>query len=63
MDFRIWSILKQKACSQSHSTVEVLKEKLIKSWEEINGETVRVTGDQVIPRLRRVVRKKGGYIE
>ena len=63
MDFGISSILEQKTCSQLHSTVEALKLKLIKSWEEIDGETVRATCDQVIPRLRRVVRQKGGNIE
>ena len=53
----------QKACSQSHSSVEALKRKLIKSCEEIDSETARATCDQVIFRLRRVVRQKGGYIE
>ena len=38
-------------------------QKDLKSWEEIDGETVRATCDQVIPRLRRIVRHKGGYIE
>ena len=63
MDFGIWSILEQKACSQSHSSVEALKRKLVKSWEEIDGKTVSATCDQVIPHLRRVVRQMGGYIE
>ena len=63
MDFGIWSILEQKACTQSHSSVEALKQKLIKSWDEIDVQTVRATCDQVIPRLRRVIRQKGGYIE
>ena len=58
MNFGIWSILEQKACSQSHSSVKALKWKLIKSWQEIEGETVSATCDQVIPRLRRVVRQK-----
>ena len=63
MDFGIWSILEQKACSQSHSSVEDLKRKLIKSWVEIDGATVRATCDQVIPRLRHAVRQNGRYIE
>ena len=52
MAFGIWSILEQKACSQSHSSVEALKQKLIKSWEEVDGDTVDC-----------VARQKGGYIE
>ena len=35
----------------------------LKLWEEIDGETVRATCDQVLPLLRRVVRQKAGYIE
>ena len=63
MDFGIGSILEQKVCSQAHSTVEALKRKLIQSWEEIDGNTVLATCDQIIPRLRRVVCQKGRYIE
>jgi len=63
MDFGIWSILEQKACRVSHQSVEVLKKKLTESWEEIDRETVRATCDQVVPRLRRVLKEKGGYIE
>ena len=51
MDFRIWSILEQKSCPVSHSSVEVLKQKLTKSWAEIDAETVHATCDQVIPHL------------
>ena len=63
MDFGIWSILEQKACKVSHSSVEVLKQKLTESWDEIDFETVRATCVQVSECLRRVIRAKGGYIE
>ena len=63
MDFGIWSILEQKACKVSHSSVVVLKQKLTESWDEIDFETVRATCVQVSERLRRVIRAKGGYIE
>ena len=63
MDFGIWSILEQKACSTSHPNIETLKRKLKASWEEIDPEVVRATCAQVLPRPRRLVKKKGGYIE
>jgi len=63
MDFGIWSILEQKACAVSHPNVDVLKQKLSKAWDEIEAETVRATCRQVIPRLRRVVKEKGSYVE
>ena len=63
MDFGIWSILEQKACTVSHPNVEVLKKKLTESWDQIESETVHATCAQVIQCLRRVIWKKGGYIE
>ena len=51
INFGIWSILEQNSCAVSHSSVEVLKQKLTKSWEGIDAETVRATCDQVIPCL------------
>ena len=63
MDFGIWSILEQKACSTSHPNIETLKRKLKASWEEIDPEVVCATCAQILPRLRRLVKNKGGYIE
>ena len=63
MDFGIWTILEQKACSVTHTSVTALTEKLKKCWVEIDSETVRATCDQVVPRSRRVIKEKGGYIE
>ena len=47
MDFGIWSILEQKSCAVSQSNVEVLKQKLTKSWAEIDAETVHTTCDSL----------------
>ena len=63
MGFGIWSILEQKFCTVSHSSVEVLKQKLTKFLAEIDAETVHATCDQVIPHLCQVIKEKGGYIE
>ena len=48
MDFGIWSILEQKACSTSHPNIETLKQKLKASWEEIDPEVVHATCTQGI---------------
>ena len=63
MDLGIWSILKQKTCSVTHTSVIALEEKLKKCKAEIDSETVRATCDQVTPRLRQVIKEKGRYIE
>ena len=46
----------------TRTSVTALKEKLKKCWAEIDFETLRATCDQIIPRLRRVIKEKG-YIE
>ena len=56
IDFCKLSIFEQKAFAVSHPSVEVLKAKLKKSWEEIDEEVVRVTCATVMTRLCRVVK-------
>ena len=63
MDFGIWYILEQKACTSSHKSVVALKNKLTKSLSEIDENTIRATCDQIIPRLRKVITQKVCYFE
>ena len=63
MDFGVWSLLEQKACTISHKSVDALKRKLVKCWDEIDPETIRATCSQVSDRLSRVIQAKGGYFE
>ena len=55
-------ISEQKARIVTHTSVTALMEKLKKCWAEIDSETVRATCDQVIPRLRRVIKEKGDIL-
>ncbi|KAI6648699.1 MhmaT1 transposase [Oopsacas minuta] len=41
MDYSVWSILENKACSVSHNTVSSLKISLCREWEKIPQETLR----------------------
>ena len=63
MDLGLWSILETKACRTSHPNLDSLKQKLTSAWDEIDPEVVRATCAQVLPRLRKVIKNKGGYIE
>ena len=63
MDFGIWSILEQKACTITHKSMDSLKHGLVKSWDKICEETVRATCSQVSGRLQGLIRVKGGYFE
>ena len=63
MDFAAWSILESNACSSNHQSVASLKAKLKHCWDKISPETIHVSCNQVIDRLRRVVEAKREYIE
>ena len=63
MDFSIWAILEARACAKSHNNLGALKTSLIREWEKIPQEVLRAAVEVFPTRLRRVVEKKGGYIE
>ena len=48
MNFGTWSILE-------YTKLNTRKQKLTECWGKIDGKTVRVTYDQVVPRLRMVI--------
>ena len=63
LDYSIWSILENKACSSPHPNLETLKAKLLKEWAAIPQETLRAACASFTDRLKAVVKNKGGYIE
>jgi len=63
MDFSIWAILEQKACSKPHRSLAALINSLKKAWAEIPQEVLRAAAESFLTRLRKVVKAKGGYIE
>ena len=63
MDFGIWSILEQNACTKSHKNVDMLKRKLVKCWKQIDTKTIHAICSKVPSRLHSVIQNKGGYFE
>jgi hypothetical protein len=63
LDYAIWSILEEKACSKPHLNVESLKRALKKAWNEINVETLAKIVDNFPKRLKKCVEAKGGHFE
>ena len=63
MDFSLWSILESKAYFSNHRSNNALKYKLVHCWDKIPAETIRVVCSQVVDRLKRIVRARGGHIE
>ena len=58
MDFGIWSILERNAWSKPHRNLESLKKSLVREWDKIPQETLRISVESVPKRLRAVVKKK-----
>ena len=63
MDFSIWSILENDVSKVSHSSVPALKLALGTAWSNLDADVVRRACASVTPRLRAIVKAKGGHIE
>ena len=63
MDFGVWSILEQKACTVLCQSIQALKQKFTESWEEIESETLCAMCKQIVPHLCCLMHAKGGYIK
>ncbi|KAI6647102.1 hypothetical protein LOD99_8939 [Oopsacas minuta] len=62
IDYSLWSILENRACSVSHSTIKSLKSLYVANGEN-TPETVPAAVESFPTRLKAVISKKGGYIE
>lgn len=63
MDFAIWSIIESEVSKISYSNLESLKKAITKAWSELHEDVVRKSCQSVVPRLKAVVKAKGGHIE
>ena len=63
LDYSIWSILENKICLTPHPTVETLKAKLLKEWDNIPQEMLHAACASFTARLKAVVKNKECYIE
>ena len=63
MDYCVWSVLEEKACSSSHANIRSLQASLQHEWQKLLQDILRRSVHQFPSRLKSVIRKKGGYIE
>uniref|UniRef100_A0A914DD91 DDE-1 domain-containing protein n=1 Tax=Acrobeloides nanus TaxID=290746 RepID=A0A914DD91_9BILA len=63
LDYSIWSILEEKACSKPHPNLDSLKKALTKAWNEIPLETLIKTVDDFPKRLAACIAANGEYFE
>lgn len=63
LDYGLWNILEEKACSKPHRNVESLKLDLVRAAASIPIDTVRAVIDEWPDRLKKCVKVKGGHFE
>ena len=63
LDYAVWSILEEKACSKPHPNVESLKQALKKAWNEISLDTLVKIVDNFPKRLKACIDANGGHFE
>ena len=62
IDYSIWSILENKACANSHTSIDTLMTSLNREWGKIPQETLRTAVEAFPRRLKAVIQKKGGIL-
>ena len=63
LDYSIWGILEAKVNATRHTSLDSLKAKIVKEWNDLPMEVVRTAIDAWPRRLRAAVRAKGGRFE
>ena len=63
LDYSLWSILENEACSVPCQNIEALKIKLTKCWDKIPLDVVRAAIGDFPKRLRNVVKARGNHFE
>lgn len=63
LDFSIWSYMLQQINIKNIKTADQFKNHLTKIWDNIPMEVVRAACDDFEPRLRLIIKAKGGHIE
>lgn len=63
LDYKIWSELDQRVCRKPHKNLDSLKRKLVMEAKNLPIEIIRGAIDDWIPRLKAVIKNKGGHIE
>jgi inhibitor of nuclear factor kappa-B kinase subunit alpha len=63
LDYKIWSKLEEMACSRPHTSVEALKQSLVKVWESFPIDVVRAATSEWRPRLRACVKAISKHFE
>lgn len=63
LDYSIWGILETRVNSTRHTSLESLKAKIEKEWNDLSMDTLRTAIDSWPKRLKAVRRARGGRFE
>lgn len=63
LDFCVWSVLEKEACATPATSLNVLKERLVKTWSNIDQNIFRAAVNDFPRRLKAVIKSKGDHFE
>jgi hypothetical protein len=63
LDYSIWGILEQRACSFAHKDINSLIEALQREWDALDQETVNRAVAQLPKRVKECIEAEGAHFE
>ncbi|GFU79606.1 DDE_3 domain-containing protein [Trichonephila clavipes] len=63
MDYSVWSILKSRACTKPHKTLDSLKAIASAEWDRLKVKDLGPILENFCKRLRLCIAENGGYFE
>ena len=63
LDYSLWSILENEACSKPHQSIEALKKSLVAAWNKIPQDVIDKAVDNFPKRLKKCIDAQGGHFE
>ena len=63
LDYSIWSILENEACSNPHKSIQALKKSLVAAWNEIPQDVIDQAVDSFPKRLKKCIDAGGSHFE
>lgn len=63
MDYSVWAILEARACATPHKNLDSLRHSLLREWNKISVQELRVIVENFSKRLERCIKAKGGHFE
>ncbi|VDO24587.1 unnamed protein product [Haemonchus placei] len=63
LEHSVWSVLKKKACSTKHRSLDVPRATTVEAWENSDEGYLRAAVDASRRKISACIRAKGGHFE